>query len=305
MGLSTFTEQKCDLGIRKNKFGGPKQFAVVAVSSMFVNRAPVFSSSRFYTMEENGGTMNTVLTAIDPEGDEVFFKLDESHKLPLGGNTTLEPNGTFAYKPCINCYGTEKVRLEVVEYRCDARPALSTSVELIIEVRPSYQHHPIQFVLSSGAHLLQSERTGEIHVVVDQGIAYYLVIGAYHISGRNMEMRIINDNRSNQNKLSHTEQNPALYMGTCGEDLSGKMAAFINSMLGYNNITAKIALPIPCDLHQSIHAPMVDPGIVVQVLTYLSSGSFIGLEQIKVRNSASHIVVVIWYVCNFNTLFAV
>ena len=137
------TSKGCDSNGKQSKFSGPRQFTVVGLSSVFVNTPPVLLSPKDYEMEENEGTLITALKAYDAEGDQVTFELNNEDELPLNGKATLERQGNFSYKPCMNCHGLETVKLTLKEDRCDGQIPLTTDVELTVRIG-SVNHPPVQ-----------------------------------------------------------------------------------------------------------------------------------------------------------------
>ena len=83
-------------------------------------------------------------------------------------------------------------------------------------------------------------------------------------------MNIIHNasNPHGQLSLSVQVDNPKVYLADCGEDLKKRMTTFIKQVITDPENTNNLLLPIPCELHQSIQAPLVMPGIAVKVLSF-------------------------------------
>ena len=144
-------------------------FSVAEVWSQFMNSPPVFTSKQNHRMEQNQGTLSTWLTAMDPDGDKFYFKLDKSHSLPLKGDVSLSEAGNLQYKPCINCEGKETVKIIIKENRTDHEMALMTKETIYIEVA-SVNKHPHMFVVNNRGGLQIYEGTGHFEWTVEQNI---------------------------------------------------------------------------------------------------------------------------------------
>ena len=97
-------------------------------------------------------------------------------------------------------------------------------------------------------------------------------------------MHIIHNasNPHGQLSLSVQVDNPGVYLADCGEDLKEKMTTFIKQVLTDPDNTKSLLLPIPCELHQTIQAPLMMPGIAVKVLSFSPNQQI--QENIKVMH---------------------
>ena len=262
------------------KFIGPRFLSLAAVFANFVNRPPVLDSANYFSMFEDEGTLVTRLRASDPDGDEVFYRLDNSHVLPLKGQAKIDSTGNLQYRPCQNCYGNEVIVVQIIEKRTDGEEALITSVSLTIEVIP-VNDSPELFVLSYTGEMLKADPWGTLKLTVEQNtitnVQYadlLFVIGAFDVDGKDdLETLHINgptDGMLQNRSLIH---NPALHLPPCGTDLSYDMSQYFKS--------ESRPLPVPCNLTDLINAE--DPGWMAMKAQYTPVIDIFGNTTIQVK----------------------
>lgn len=127
VGIDTFTYQACDSG-------SPSacDTAQVTITVLPFNFPPQAQDDFFQTNEDTEVTGNLLLNDQDPNGDSLVVVVTPV-QVPAHGTVELNENGTFAYTPEINFYGTDELHYQV----CDnGDPALCDTAHLTIEVLP-------------------------------------------------------------------------------------------------------------------------------------------------------------------------
>ena len=253
---------------------------MAAVFANFVNRPPVLDSANYFSMFEDEGTLVTRLRASDPDGDEVFYRLDNSHVLPLKGQAKIDSTGNLQYRPCQNCYGNEVIVVQIIEKRTDGEEALITSVSITIEVIP-VNDSPELFVLSYTGEILKADPWGTLKLTVEQNtitnVQYtdlLFVIGAFDVDGKN-DLETLHINGPTHGMLQNRSliHNPALHLPACGTDLSYDMSEYFKS--------ESRPLPVPCNLTDLINAE--DPGWMAMKAQYIPVIDIFGNTTIQVK----------------------
>ncbi|CAG2196988.1 unnamed protein product [Mytilus edulis] len=107
------------------------QFSLSIVSTTIYNTPPRLVSPEIVTMEEDSGTLQYFLEAIDDEDDTIVFYLEDTDYEMA--TPTLTTNGLLMYTPCTDCAGTEYIHILLTEHQTDI-PAASSNITIIVHV---------------------------------------------------------------------------------------------------------------------------------------------------------------------------
>ncbi|KAI0217501.1 hypothetical protein LSAT2_030719 [Lamellibrachia satsuma] len=107
-------------------------YALGGVNNAYNNSPPIIQSESDISIFEDQ-QFTFIITAKDPEKDEVSFLLNLTAPAPMG-NASLTLDGTLTYMPCANCYGTDTVYFTVWERRTDGEQPLSVDGTLTINI---------------------------------------------------------------------------------------------------------------------------------------------------------------------------
>lgn len=104
-GMDSFTYQVCDSQ-------GACDQAVVSISIINNNVAPVATNDSFLTLEENGFQTSVALNDSDENGGPLTYSIIS---MPIHGALTMTLNGTIQYDPYLDYFGTDSFIYQVCD----------------------------------------------------------------------------------------------------------------------------------------------------------------------------------------------
>ncbi|XP_048250793.1 uncharacterized protein LOC124111176 [Haliotis rufescens] len=167
-------------------FSHETHFVVTNVRASIPNDPPQLTSTTLVSMEEDSGTLIYQLSAVDPDGDTVKFKINPSSDVASTRDLTLTPNGFLTFTPALNYYGTFDV--PVILYEVDVVDISPASTNAIITIQVTADNDaPSVFAFSGGVSLVPADPTAPIMTLIEQNlvndssITYKWVFGAYDV----------------------------------------------------------------------------------------------------------------------------
>ncbi|VDI27589.1 Hypothetical predicted protein, partial [Mytilus galloprovincialis] len=226
---SSSNRNKNDDGRRKrsttdpNYLSSESQFSMSVVTTSVYNTPPRLVSPDTVTMAEDEGTLQYLLEAVDDEGDSIIFYLDNTTYIM--GEPILHTNGLLLYTPCVDCSGTEIIRIILSENQTDPNiPVASLPVTLTVTIT-SQNDHPEIFITQYGQSMLHQDPSEPVIVYLEQMQDYNeniwsdqftAVIGGYDVEKEdNLSMVISYPNHGNLTVTN--EETILLRIDTCQE----------------------------------------------------------------------------------------
>ncbi|KAK3101942.1 hypothetical protein FSP39_007535 [Pinctada imbricata] len=155
------------------------QFIVATVDAEVYNSPPELNVSAYVTIQEDQGTLTYQLSAVDEEGDQVYFRLNSNSDTGLGtakcyGNRTsdqylLNPVllcslHRFTFTPCSGCSGNVSVNLQLYEQQTDPDIPPASSVATIYVNITEVNDPPVAFLAKDGVYMLENDVTEPVAV---------------------------------------------------------------------------------------------------------------------------------------------
>ena len=254
------------------------------MNPQFFNSPPVLTSTKNHAMFEDSGTLVVVLTATDAEGDDVFFRLNSSYILPLGGRAELDSNGQLRYRPCKNCYGSERVSVQLIEKRFDTEPALITSEIINIEVQ-AVNDNPVLFVSDSDYNLIIPEQFVDLIWTLEQTGDYSFIntdktilLGGYDVDGNDLlDIAIEYPNNGNLT-VYNTPQMIDHEKKQCDKQENLGIQNYINA----TKTGQQPSFSLPCEFRENITSSRIS--LSVAVVHFKPFPGLFGKDQMKVIN---------------------
>ena len=264
-------------------YSGHSQFTVAGVNPQFYNSPPVLSSLKNYAMFEDSGTLVVTLTATDAEGDEVFFRQDSSYSLPLGGSAELDGNGQLRYRPCENCYGSERVSVQLIEKRFDTEPALITSEIINIEVH-AVNDNPVLFVSDSDYNVVIPEQFVDLVWILEQSGNYSftntyktILFGGYDVDGNDLLDIAIEYPSNGTLTLYNTTQMIGYEKKLCDKEGNLVIRNYINT----TKMGQQPTFNLPCEFTSNIASKQIS--LSAAVVHFKPFPRLFGKDQMKVN----------------------
>ncbi|XP_070564497.1 uncharacterized protein [Ptychodera flava] len=283
--ITADTDGRVERDEETDMFGGPNLFLPALVYEGIVNRPPLMTSLSELRMEEDSGTLVYQLTAYDPDGDDVVFRLSESSLESSFGTATVTLDGKFFYRPCLDCYGSDMVTVEIEEDRNDPIDPLVTKDAITVHIEP-LNDNPEQFFAVNGYNIYEDSH----HVIVTveernpNNSAYKdftAQVGGYDVDFHDV-LTIIYDSRSllhgsfkvdvQLREFEFTHQN-------CSESASALDKAL--GLRSYHSTGVTQAIPYPCDLYPPHEIDRLS--WVVSRIKYIPDEYFFGEDRLQIN----------------------
>ncbi|XP_076076023.1 uncharacterized protein LOC143046845 [Mytilus galloprovincialis] len=256
------------------------QFSLSIVSTTIYNTPPRLVSPEIVTMEEDSGTLQYFLEAIDDEDDTIVFYLEDTDYVM--GTPTLTTNGLLMYTPCTDCAGTEYIHILLTEHQTDISAA-SSNITIIVHVT-SKNEHPGVFLTQYGSSVLFEDKSEPVVVYLEQ--------------------------KTNYSERSWSDQFTALF-GAYDKDVNDVLTLMV-SQPDHGSVTVSEPILIPPEIEHCLSPAPVEsepcgnfsqelPNNATEMswiyitLTYIPQINYYGYDYIKLyvmddRNSSSEVV---------------
>ena len=233
-------------------------------------------------MFEDSGTLVLTLTATDTEGDEVFFRLNLSYSLPLGGSAELDSKGKLSYRPCENCYGSERVSLQLIEKRFDTEPALIADEIINIEVQP-VNDNPVLFVSDDDFNLVIPEQFVDLVWIMEQSGDFSFIntdrtilFGGYDVDGNDLLDIAIEDPNNGTLTVYNSPQMVDHEKKQCDKQGNRGVEHYINA----TKMGQQPTFSLPCEFRENITSSKIS--LSIAVVHFKPISGIFGKDQMKV-----------------------